>query len=154
MLRCSFKLNDEPMSILTVGPKAVAAFSGNGSNTNRRTATCLVGKGPLPVGDYYIFDRRIVGIRAHLRDAVLADQRDWFSLHAIDDNIDDDQVLCDHIRRSNFRLHPKGRLGRSDGCVTVDNRAAYQHVSHLLRSRERVAVKGSSFKAYGILSVS
>jgi hypothetical protein len=40
---------------------------------------------------------------------------DWFALFA-DDGTIDDNTLCNHVRRGEFRLHPR-HIGISQGCI-------------------------------------
>ncbi|WP_429522902.1 tlde1 domain-containing protein [Paraburkholderia youngii] len=88
---------------------------------HKAAGMCTPRIGAIPVGRYYIFDRRSGGILGPWKDRLNLNgnnKSEWFALYAIDANIDDDKVLCDGIIRGQFRLHPKGRLGRSEGCIT------------------------------------
>lgn len=78
---------------------------------------------------------------------------EWFALYAIDGNIDDDSVLCDNIVRGQFRLHPKGRVGKSEGCMTIDRLSDWQHIRSILTAIPKVSVPGSALKAYGVATV-
>jgi Protein of unknown function (DUF2778) len=151
MLQCSFKLNDQPMSTFTLGASSFPAFSGLRENANKRAAACLKGIGPIPLGNYYIFDREAGGLLGSFRD-VFTGRSDWFALYAADALIDD-ATFCDGVKRGNFRLHPKGSLGRSEGCVVIDKLAHFMHLRALLKSMVPVAVPGSKLNAYAILAV-
>ena len=155
MINCTFELNDKPMSTFTVGALSVAAFSGLGADVNRRASMCRYGNGPIPVGQYYIFDRPSGGLIGPLREMLGggADKSQWFSLYAIDDHIDNDSMLCHEIVRGQFRLHPKGTLGRSEGCITIDDIRDWLTVHAALRNTTPVSVPGSALKAYGIVVV-
>jgi hypothetical protein len=69
---CStFELNDQPLSALKHGAIAFPAFSGLGSNVNRRISACLAGKGPIPPGEYYLLDRQTGGRLGSLYNALV-----------------------------------------------------------------------------------
>jgi len=144
---CTFQLNDKPMSSLKCGAMSFPAFSGLGVYANRSAFACHSGIGPIPPGTYYIFDRQSGGLLGIFRD-LLSGHGDWFSLYAIDGKIDD-ETYCNEVRRGNFRLHPKGTAGLSQGCITLENRADYQMLRAILKSAAPVAVPGSTLKAYG-----
>jgi hypothetical protein len=152
-LDCSFELNDKPMSAVKCGASSFPAFSGQGAHVNRKKFSCVAQSGPIPPGTYYIFDRQSGGLLGPLRD-MLKDRSEWFSLYAIDNKIDDDQTLCDNIIRGSFRIHPKGTLGISEGCITLNARPDFQQLQSLLRGSAPTAVPGSTLKAYGRMTVS
>ncbi|GAC1329576.1 MAG: DUF2778 domain-containing protein [Collimonas sp.] len=142
------------MSAFSIGGLSVPAFSGRGTDINRRAATCSRRTGPIPRGTYYIFDRQSGGTLGPLWDRLSgSDKREWFSLYAIDGKIDD-YVIRDHITRGNFRLHPKGRYGISEGCITIEKISDFQHIRTVLKGRQQIAVAGTSLKAYGRVTVS
>ena len=151
MIECRFLLNDQPMSEFCLGSHRFPAFSGLDGEVNRRAAMCRRNTGPIPVGKYYIFDRESGGFLGPLRD-MFRDKSDWFSLYAIDKKIDD-YVLCNHIMRGNFRLHPKGGLGRSEGCIVIERESHFKFLSERLKASPQVAVAGTSLKAYGLVRV-
>lgn len=151
MFHCRFKLNDQPMSAFTLGANSFPAFSGLGKNVNKRAMACTRGAGPIPPGPYYIFDRESGGRLGAIRD-VFTGRNDWFALYAADGRIDD-ETFCEGVMRENFRLHPNGTLGRSEGCVVIDKPASYMHLRALLKSVTPAAVPGSKLNAYGILVV-
>lgn len=151
MIDCVFELNGEPMSRLKCGASSFAAFSGFGSRTNRREFACRAGIGPIPPGVYYILDRQSGGLLGPLRD-MFNDRRHWFALYANDGKVDD-HTYCNMVRRGNFRLHPKGPLGISEGCITIETQAEFQRLRPMLRSSAQVAIPGTDLKAYGRIFV-
>lgn len=144
---CNFELNDQPKSNFKIGATSFPAFSGLGVNANKRSSACLSGVGPIPPGTYYIFDRQSGGLLGPLRD-LFRSHDNWFALHAIDGKIDD-ITYCNNVKRGAFRLHPKGDLGISQGCITIEKRSDYQFLRTILKNSAPVAVPGSTLKAYG-----
>lgn len=151
MFRCSFDLNGLAMSSLRVGAQSFPAFSGLGEHANKRSSACLRGQGPLPPGTYYIFDRQSGGMLGAVRD-FFTGRDDWFALYAADGRIDD-ETFCDEVTRGNFRLHPKGRIGRSEGCVVLDRQQDFIVLRSILKSLEPRSVPGTKLSAYGTLLV-
>lgn len=151
MLKCTFELNDQDMSRLQCGTMSFAAFSGSARHRNRRSSSCLPGVGAIPPGLYYIVDRPTGGMLGPLRER-FSDRRDWFALYAADNRIDD-YVLCDDVRRGNFRLHPKGVQGISRGCVTIESMIDYARLKNLLTAQKPVPIPGSSVRACGTITV-
>jgi len=153
LIECRFKLNDKSMSVFSIGASSFPAFSGLGTDVNRRAAMCRSGTGPIPPGKYYIFDRQSGGMLGPLWDRLGGrDKRAWFSLYAIDGKIDD-YLICDQITRGNFRLHPKWIYGISKGCITIENYLDFQCIRAILKGTQQVAVEGTSLTTYGIVSV-
>jgi hypothetical protein len=146
LLACTFKLNGKPMSTFTIGTEAYPAFSGLGADANRRSSACLKGVGPIPPGTYYVVDRPTGGRLGALR-AWLGNKGDWFALYADDGSIDD-AMLCDETQRGNFRLHPKGPLGRSEGCITLDQLKDFNAVRDALKANPPEPIPNSTLKAY------
>lgn len=147
MIDCSFELNNKSMSAFKCGASSFPAFSGLGQNANQRSAACFAGVGPIPPGSYYIFDRQSGGLLESFRN-LFSDHSDWFALYAIDERIDD-ETFCDNIKRGNFRLHPKGGLGISKGCITIESVSDFQFLRVMLKNRKPEAVPGSKLFAYG-----
>jgi len=147
VIDCSFELNGKPMSALKCGAMSFPAFSGLGTHANRREFACHAGIGPIPPGTYYIFDRQSGGLLGSLRD-MLNGHGDWFALYAADGKIDD-ETFCNQVKRGNFRLHPKGTAGISQGCITLESVADYQRLRTFLKGMPAQAVPGISLKAYG-----
>lgn len=147
MLDCLFELNGKPMSAVKVGAVSYPAFSGLGAQANRREFACHVNAGPIPPGRYYILDRQSGGLLGPLRD-LFHDHSTWFALYAIDGRIDD-ETFCNNVRRGHFRLHPKGVLGISQGCITIDSSQDFFRLRSSLRAAGQLAVPGTELKAYG-----
>src|SRR5690606_41927311 len=61
MKKCTFELNGQAMSSLTIGALSFPAFSGLGDNINRRISACIPDLGPIPPGDYFILNRESGG---------------------------------------------------------------------------------------------
>ena len=147
MRNCTFELNGKPMSTFKCGVSSFPAFSGIGKHINRRFSACITNKGPIPPGTYYIFDRQSGGLLGAFYD-MFNDRSNWFALHAIDGKIDD-ETYCKEVKRGAFRLHPKGDVGISRGCITIESRTDYQFLRTVLRNSPPQAVPGSTLKAYG-----
>lgn len=151
MVECSFELNGKPMSDFKMNLTKFPAFSGLGSHVNRREYACHKDAGPIPPGVYYIVDRQSGGRLGALRD-LFSDKADWFALYAADKKVDD-EVFCNDVKRGSFRLHPKGRYGRSLGCITIENQGDFNRVRALLKSSSQIEIPGSSLQAYGRVTV-
>jgi hypothetical protein len=152
MLSCTFTLNGKPLSQLRVGTRGFDAFSGTGQYVNSRQHACMKGFGPIPPGSYYVLDRESGGVLGSLRD-MFTGRGDWLALYA-DDGVVDDQVVCDQIRRGNFRLHPKGPLGLSEGCITIERPADFDVIRSLIRSEKATPIPRSQLMSYGRVVVS
>ncbi|HKT62823.1 MAG TPA: DUF2778 domain-containing protein [Burkholderia sp.] len=156
---CTFVLNGRPISTLScVGADPVPAFSGMPNDRNKPEAIAKPKSGPLPRGLYYVVDRQSGGRLGWLHDFVRANlygtHRDrWFALYRADGTIDD-WTTVNGVRRGAFRLHPNGPLGRSEGCITVNNAQDFERLSAHLRARgATLPIPGSNVKAYGIVEV-
>ncbi|WP_454763220.1 DUF2778 domain-containing protein [Cupriavidus campinensis] len=147
MQQCTFVLNDEPMSAFSVGGASFPAFSGTQPYINKRTHACLSMAGPIPPGTYYILDRESGG-RMGWAYELIGIKKDWFSLYA-DDGHMDDWTFCNEVRRGNFRLHPKGRLGESKGCIAIDRPTDFHVLYHLLKASGKFAIPKTNLQAYG-----
>ncbi|MBN4080234.1 DUF2778 domain-containing protein [Beggiatoa alba] len=86
-----------------------------------------------------------------LRD-LFTSRDEWFALYADDDRIDD-ETFCKRVKRGQFRLHPKGTIGRSEGCIVIEKKTDYQFLRSILKNSEQVDVPGIALKAYGRLVV-
>lgn len=151
MVECKFTLNDQPMSSLQLGATVVPAYSGLGKYVNRRAYACSPGMGPIPPGAYYILDRQSGGRLNSIR-SFFHNKDSWFALYAVDGRVDD-ETFCDGIERGNFRLHPRGFTGRSEGCVVIDRVSDFQRLRAILKSIVPTIVVGTRFRAYGRLIV-
>ena len=147
MIDCRFELNGKPLSTFMCGATSFPAFSGLGKHVNQRVSACILGAGPIPPGTYYIFDRQSGGLLGPFRD-LFTGRDDWFALYAEDSRIDD-ETFCEKVKRGEFRLHPKGATGRSEGCIVIDKKTDYMYMRTILRNSKQVAVPGIKFKAYG-----
>ena len=143
---CTFKLNGKPMSSFEIDGAQYSAFSGMGQDRNKKKSACLKGVGPIPPGTYYIVDRPAGGILGAVREW-LGNKGDWFALYADDGSVDD-QTLCDQTIRGNFRLHPKGPLGRSEGCITIESLNDFNVIRKTLKSYPLEVIANSQLKAY------
>lgn len=146
MHQCSFELNNQPMSALSVSLMSFPAFSGLGSHVNQRASACIPDFGPIPPGTYYILDRQSGGFLGPLWDRVRG-SKDWFALYANDGRIND-FTFCNHVERGHFRLHPKVGLGISKGCITIASQAHFNQLRSILKSVKPVPVAGG-IQAYG-----
>jgi Protein of unknown function (DUF2778) len=146
MIDCKFELN-KPISTFGCGATSFPAFSGLGEHANRRASACILNAGPIPPGNYYIFDRQSGGLIGPLRD-LFTDHSNWFALHAIDGKIDD-ETYCNKVKRGAFRLHPKGDWGISEGCITIESSTDYQRLRAILKNTSQATVPGSTLMAYG-----
>lgn len=151
MHQCSFELNGQPMSVFKIGAHAFPAFSGDRTHANKRSYMCSPGIGPIPAGNYYIFDRQSGGLFGPLRE-MFNDRGMWFALYAVDSKIDD-ETLCNKIKRGCFRLHPKGRLGASKGCITIESHTEFLALHGMLKGTTPISVPGTNLKAYGKVTV-
>lgn len=145
-LVCTFKLNGQPMSAITVRSRSYPAFSGMGKDANKKASACIKGAGPIPPGTYYIVDRPTGGLFGDIR-AWLGNKGEWFALFADDGSVDD-STLCDRVFRGNFRLHPKGPLGRSEGCITVNTAEDFGAIRDQLKACPLESIPNSQLKAY------
>jgi Protein of unknown function (DUF2778) len=68
MIEASFKLNDKDLSELKMGASSWPAFSGFGSNRNKRSLMCSPNAGAIPLGRYYILTRQSGGTLGKFRD--------------------------------------------------------------------------------------
>jgi Protein of unknown function (DUF2778) len=151
ILSATFELNDLPMSAFKLGATSLPAFSGLGEFANKRAKACVRGLGPIPPGRYYIIDRQSGGLLGSIRD-FFTGREDWFALYAADGLIND-ETFCNGLKRGNFRLHPKGILGRSEGCITIDKLADFFRLRAILKSARPTAMPRSALKSYGMLVV-
>jgi Protein of unknown function (DUF2778) len=125
MIRCTFLLNGYGLSTLSVpGVGFFPAYSGNeGSHRNNPDSVAVKGAGPLPPGRYHIVDRQTGGVFGGARDRFNSKfsgsiRSIWFGLYRDDGNLDDNTFI-DQVERGAFRLHPAGRDGTSNGCITL-----------------------------------
>ncbi|QBR00317.1 DUF2778 domain-containing protein [Paraburkholderia pallida] len=156
--QCFYNLNGQRMSTLTcVGIGGFAAFSGSGVDTNNPASIAIRNSGPLPLGLYYIVARPSGGRMGWLYDFV-KDQasgvhhEDWFALYRDDGQIDDYTVI-NGVRRGNFRIHPNGRLGRSEGCITIAAQRDFARLRQWLLSQKTGVIPRTGISYYGTVIV-
>ncbi|WDD95139.1 DUF2778 domain-containing protein [Burkholderia sp. FERM BP-3421] len=151
MVECSFKLNGENMSSLKRGSLSFPAFSGMDRHRNQRRSARIPHLGPIPPGTYYVLDRQSGGMLGQLKE-LFNDKRDRFALYAIDGKIDD-EVFCNRVRRGQFRLHPKGNLGISEGCITLERSIDFYRVRRILKGQRTTVIPGTQLQMYGRVTV-
>jgi len=157
-INCTFELNKQPTSRFTcTGFGGVVAFSGDGPGLNNPDATGIRDVGPVPTGTYYIVDRESGGFLGPLRDAWTrygvgtTDHTKWFALWHPETG---DHVMVGGARRGEFRLHPMGRAGLSQGCIVILNPVDFNRLEHYLRSsKPEIPIPGTHRKAYGTVEV-
>lgn len=133
------------------------AFSGLEHVVNDPKFVDQVEVGPLPTGNYYIISRQSGGRLGWLRDPVMdtwnrSKRSQWFALYR-DDNEIDDYTSIQGIARGNFRLHPVGAEGLSEGCVTLTSATGFDELSKYLKSMPGSFIPGTDIRYYGILEV-
>ncbi|BCF99338.1 hypothetical protein PPGU19_039070 [Paraburkholderia sp. PGU19] len=157
-VHCTFSLNNQDTSDLyRSGYGTVKAFSGAGRGRDNADATAMPDVGPLPRGTYYIVDRQSGGMMGWLYDWAgehgigTTDRSKWFMLWNPSGG---DTTNINGIKRGSFRLHPRGPLGLSHGCVTVLYPADFESLARYIRARPpELPVPGAAFRAYGTLEV-
>ncbi len=157
-IRCTFELNGKSTSFLNCpGVGMLPAFSGRDKGRDNPEATGIETIGPIPKGTYYIVDRQSGGHLGWLRDAWgeigvgTTDHTQWFMLWNKDTG---DSTYVGNVKRGQFRLHPIGPLGLSEGCITVTNPTTFERFAAFLRKNGAdLPVPGSSLKAYGTVEV-
>ena len=151
MLRASFFLDRQRFCTLTVGDIRVDAFSGNGTHRNNPDSVAVRSEGPLPLGIYYIVDRKSGGFFGKVKSWYLG-RDEWFALYRDDGQIDD-ETFVRSVNRGLFRLHPLGPSGRSEGCVTVQRQEDFDNIRRALLNHGKQEVGNTGLDAYGTLAV-
>ncbi|QGZ65000.1 DUF2778 domain-containing protein [Paraburkholderia acidisoli] len=157
-VKCTFVLNKKDTTLLACdGTTPVTAFSGQRQGRDNPDATDKENIGPLPRGQYFLIDRQSGGFLGGLRDWWSAhgygttDRATWFMLW---NPATGDQTNINGMIRGNFRLHPMGPRGLSEGCITVVNAYEFDRLQKFIRTQTpSLPVPGSSLKAYGTLEV-
>jgi len=153
--QCSFRLNNKPMSEFVIGANRFPAFSGKVPYVNKPDFACIPELGAIPIGSYFILDRESGGRLRWFRE-LFNDKKDWFSLYADDGKVDD-KTLCEHlgkqIERGEFRLHPKGTFGISQGCIVIESTADFYRARGILRTGTPKSIPGSSLFAWAKVKV-
>ena len=157
MIHCTFRLNGNALSNLSCpGIGFFPAYSGNtGQHRNNPDSVAVKDIGPLPPGKYYIVDRPR-SLSTRIKDVFAteytgSDRSAWFALYRVDSNIDD-LTFIGQVQRGNFRLHPAGYEGISNGCITLPSRCHFAVLREALMKTPTVMVS-SSFNAYGTIQV-
>ena len=78
-----------------------------------------------------------------------SDRSVWFALYREDARIDD-WTFIDDVERGNFRLHPAGYMGVSNGCITLPSPSHFAILREALLKTPTVAVT-ASLTAYGTI---
>lgn len=155
---CFFRLNGKRMSILQcIDFGSVLAFSGNGRYVNDPNATSIPNNGPLPHGIYYIVARQSGGRHGRVVDAANdlmtgTSRRDWFALYAATPPVRDFLVI-EGVRRGNFRIHPDGYWGVSEGCITLANAQNFYAFRTWLARQRTATIPGTAIDHYGTVTV-
>lgn len=150
-MKCTFALNNKAMSAFKIGAVSYPAFSGTGPYTNKLAYACLPEQGPIPAGLYHIVDRQEGGLWGSIKSAITG-RSDWFALYADDGKIDD-VTFCNKVARGMFRLHPKGPMGISKGCITIESGDDFTKISRALKDGETKMIDGGKLKSYGTVLV-
>ncbi len=134
-----------------------SAFSGDGKYKNQPGCNYVANVGPLPPGKYWIVSRPVGGLRSKLitlykNIGTGVRHEDWFALYRDDGKIDD-YTWFKGVERGNFRLHPNGRFGISDGCITLVNSSDFYSIRNTLLRTPPVNIPGTSMMAYGTIQV-
>ena len=94
--------------------------------------------------------------RSHWHDMIhglesRSDRDLWFAIYRDDGNIDDFTFIND-VERGHFRLHPAGKSGIGDGCITLPNHSNYAILMQaLLNSLSKLV--SSQLRAFGTMQV-
>lgn len=156
--QCSFVLNKQSVSTLICpGFGSVSAFSGKPEYVNNPDAQAVPNAGPLPSGTYYIIGRqhggRLGWLWDWIKDTASNVHRDnWFALYR-NDSVVDDYTFINGVRRGNFRLHPNGRFGVSEGCIAVLSTQQFDKLRAWLLSQDTKTVPGTNMSYYGTVTV-
>lgn len=133
------------------------AFSGKPAYVNDPAKVMVANRGPLPTGRYYIVDRQSGGKLGWLKELMTertsaAGRSQWFALYRVDGEIDD-FTFVEGVRRGNFRLHPIGRRGISEGCITLLSPVQFNRLRAHLLSQETKLIPGTNIKYFGTVDV-
>jgi type VI secretion system secreted protein Hcp len=75
----------------------------------------------------------------------------WFALYRDDSNIDD-YTFIDQVERGNFRLHPAGYKGVSNGCITFINKDHFNILRQAFLNTPAIKISGQ-LEIYGTVQV-
>ncbi|NRO95471.1 DUF2778 domain-containing protein [Paraburkholderia sp. NMBU_R16] len=155
---CTFVLNRSSVSNLVCpGFGSVPAYSGRGKHIDDPGATALKKAGPLPAGTYFIVDRQSGGRLGWFNDLMAdaragTDRSRWFALYRNDGTIDD-WTFVEGVRRGNFRLHPSGWWGMSEGCITLPHAGQFDKLRQFLKAQPTRKIPGTTINYYGTVTV-
>lgn len=155
---CTFFLNRQSMSTLTCpGFGSIPAYSGLGAHVDDPGSTSLKKEGPLPTGTYYIIDRQSGGRVGWFNDLwhdvrAGTNRSQWFALYRNDGAIDD-WTFVQGVRRGNFRLHPAGWWGVSQGCITLPHHRQFDKLRQFLKAQPTTRIPGTVIDYYGTVTV-
>lgn len=88
--------------------------------------------------------------------AKLTMPRGWLTLRSIYIRLiseTHDWTFVEGVRRGNFRLHPNGRWGVSDGCITLVSQHQFDRLRDYLLSQPTKPIPGTSTPYYGTVDV-
>ena len=128
-----------------------------GKYKDNPNATAVQKEGPLPTGTYFIVDRQSGGRLAWFSD-LWRDMRagtkrsEWFALYRNDGTIDD-WTFIHGVRRGNFRLHPSGWWGVSEGCITLPSVGQFHKLRQFLKAQPTANIPGTLIDYYGTVTV-
>jgi len=158
-----FEINNAEFSPLTMfGIGKFMAFSGNSVYRNRGGCVAIPNNGPLPPGKYWIVDRpggefwsRMYTLAKDIPTWITktpTDHSEWFALYRDDGRIDD-YTWINGVERGNFRLHPIGPLGISQGCITLQHHSDFWMIRHAFTGASKIPVRSTGLQAYGWIEV-
>lgn len=79
------------------------------------------------------------------------DRTKWFTLW---NPRTGDITIVNGVKRKGFRLHPEGPGRLSEGCITVENAAAFDRLQRYIRNGPPLLpVPGTTLRAYGTVEV-
>ncbi len=87
-----------------------------------------------------------------IHDLISNSQRnEWFALYSTSSNAD--WTVVQKIKRGNFRLHPIGRLGISEGCITLMHQSGFDQLRRTLLAAPKTFIPGTRIRTYGMVEV-
>ncbi|MGK3115902.1 DUF2778 domain-containing protein [Candidatus Pantoea formicae] len=156
---CYLVLNRRELTTLNCpGIGSFPAFSGQNEGRNNPEKINVANIGPIVKGRYFIVERPTGGLLGPIRERILkdlygTDRSTWFGLFRDDGKIDD-HTFIQGVRRGEFRLHPVGPRGISEGCITLQHSIQFDYLRDmLLRGGPTLNIPGSHLKAYGTIKV-
>ena len=157
-VRCTFALNSkETFTLICEGFGTVEAFSGQKRGRDSPDEIATPNIGPIPPGTYYLVDRQSGGLMGWAYEAaghyfgVTSARHKWFTLW---NPMTGDTTMVYGVTRGNFRLHPVGPAGLSQGCITLVNPGEFEYLERFIRrSPPTIPVPGTNLKAYGTVEV-